>query len=155
MKGRDLGFGALGADLDRLNKPTQRPTTETALIPLPSLTAVHGTMAGVSLGRKLKAMTGEARTVLQMLKAPESVLTTPPVRNPPGRRRHPRRPARSARAVPVRTAPGALFYGVGGFAWSAGTSLYTASCSVIMNCTRRFRALLAFVSFGTAGWVSP
>lgn len=65
---------------DRLDKKTQKPTTETALIPFASVTTIHVTMAGASLGRKLTGMTSEARTVLRMLKVPESVFTTPPVR---------------------------------------------------------------------------
>lgn len=65
---------------DRLDKPTQKPTTETAMIPFATITVVHVTLAGTSLGRKLTPLPEAARTVLRMLRVDETVFLTPPVR---------------------------------------------------------------------------
>ena len=65
---------------DRLLKPTQKPTTETAMIAFAAVTVVHVTLAGTPLGRKLTPLSPAARTVLRMLRIDEGVFTTPPLR---------------------------------------------------------------------------
>lgn len=65
---------------DRLGKPTQKPTTETAMIPFATMTAVHVTFEGRSLGRKLTPLPEAACTVLRMLGVDEAVFSTPPIR---------------------------------------------------------------------------
>lgn len=62
---------------DRLGKPTAKPTTETAMIPFATVTIVHVSFAGQSLGRKLTPLPEAARTVLRMLGVDESVFSTP------------------------------------------------------------------------------
>jgi transposase len=68
---------------DRLQKPTQRPTTETALLAFAALTVVHVTLAGQPRGRNLPPLPKAAKTVLRMLRLPESLFTTPPARKIP------------------------------------------------------------------------
>ena len=68
---------------DRLGKPTQKPTTETALLAFAAVTIVVVTVAGQSLGRKLTPLPEAARTVLRMLRVDESVFLTPPPRKIP------------------------------------------------------------------------
>lgn len=65
---------------DRLGKPTQKPTTETALIPFATMTVVHVVLGGQDLGRRLTPFSAAAKTVLRMLRVDESVFLTPPVR---------------------------------------------------------------------------
>jgi transposase len=65
---------------NRLDKPTQKPTTETALMSFATIQVVHITAGGQSLGRKLTPLNEHARTVLRMLRVDPAVFTTPPPR---------------------------------------------------------------------------
>jgi len=65
---------------DRLNKPTQSPTTETAFLSFAAATVLitHNPVNG--LRRSILKLTEAARTVLRMLDIDESVFTDPPPR---------------------------------------------------------------------------
>lgn len=65
---------------DRLEKPTQKPTTETAFIPFATVTVVHVTLNGTPLGRRRTPLPEAARTVLRMLGIDEGVFLKPPIR---------------------------------------------------------------------------
>ena len=65
---------------DRLEKPTTKPTTETAMIPFAAVMSVHLTLDGRQLGRQLSPMPLAARTILRMLRVSEEVFKTPPSR---------------------------------------------------------------------------
>ena len=60
--------------------PTNKPTTETAMIPFATVTVTHVTLNGQPLSRQLTLLPQAAKTVLRMLGIDESVYRTPPLR---------------------------------------------------------------------------
>jgi transposase len=67
---------------DRLGKPTQSPTTETAMIPFEAAQSVRIVAEGRPAVRIVIGLTPAARTVLQVLGVDETLFTKPRVRSP-------------------------------------------------------------------------
>jgi transposase len=64
----------------RLDQPTQKPTTETAMLAFRDVQVVHVTIDGIARGRHLTPLSEPARIILRMLHIDESVFQSPPQR---------------------------------------------------------------------------